>query len=325
MIISKTPLRISFVGGGTDIKKFYMNDFGSIVSVAINKYMYVLLDDHFYNDHFRISYTSVEDVTDVNSIKHEIVKEAIRISNANKGLQIITTSDIPSEGSGLGSSSSLTVGLLSALYAWQGKKVSKERLAEEACKIEIEILGAPIGKQDQYAAAYGGMNYIQFNSDETVNVNPIVISNTNKSELLGNLMLFYTGTTRKANPILFDQQNQMDTKINIDYLIKMRDLCLPLKQSIKENNFKRFGELINQNWKLKTKLSKKISNQKIDEYYKKALKEGAIGGKILGAGGGGFMLIYCDKKYQSNVRKALSDFELVSFDFANNGSQVFVI
>jgi D-glycero-alpha-D-manno-heptose-7-phosphate kinase len=322
MIISRTPLRISFVGGGTDIKKFYAaKEFGAVVSTAINKYMYVMITDNFDNRRIKLSYTAVEDVASVDEIKHDLIREAMRITNSPKGLQIITTSDVPSKGSGLGSSSTLTVGLLNALYAYQGKRKTPEELAREASHIEIDIIGSPIGKQDQYAAAYGGLNYIQFNADESVFVRPAIISNSQRQKLINNLMLFHTGVGRSTNEVLSDQQKEMDDKSKMEIMRKMRDLCIPLQDCI-VSDLNKFGKLLDENWKLKAQMSKKISNDQINEWYEKAIKAGALGGKLLGAGGGGFLLFYCEEKYQHAVRTALSDLRQIPFSFEKEGSKI---
>ncbi|MGC8483708.1 MAG: GHMP kinase [Thermodesulfobium sp.] len=322
MIISRTPFRVSFAGGGTDLKEFYSKEYGAVLSTAIDKYIYITVNSlsYFYDHKIRISYSQTELVNDVDEIKHPVVKAALKLLKIEGGLEITSMADIPAK-TGLGSSSSFTVGLLNALYAFQGKRVSQEMLAHEACEIEIEILKEPIGKQDQYIAAYGGINYIQFNKDESVFIEPVISSKEVTKEFSKNLMMFYTGITRDAKSVLGEQQKS--TKDKFEELKKMRQLAIEIRDILNEGkNLDRIGEILDQEWRLKKSLTQSISNDVIDEYYDKALKAGALGGKLLGAGGGGFILLYVEPQNQERVRKALSDLKELSFDFESRGSTI---
>ncbi|MFN8670602.1 MAG: GHMP kinase [Candidatus Sericytochromatia bacterium] len=324
MIISRTPLRISFAGGGSDLSDFYFKKKGAVVSTAINSYIYITVNKKF-DDLIRVSYSSTELVESVNDIKHNIIREALKLVGIEKGIDVVYMGDVPlgTAGIGLGSSSSLAVGVLNALYAYKGEHVSASRLSEEACKIEIEILKNPIGKQDQYIAAYGGLQYIQFNQDDSVFVDPLIVNKETKHNLNKNLLLFYTGITRISSNILEEQKAKTTT--NIEQIEKMVHIAEELRESLLDNNFSNFGELLHKSWLLKKGLASNISNNLIDEYYNKAINAGALGGKILGAGGGGFLLFYCEEKYQNNVRKALSDLKETPFLFEPQGSKIIYV
>lgn len=320
MIISRTPLRISFVGGGTDLRAFYKKEPGAVVSTAINKYMYVAVNKKF-DDKIRLSYTRTEMVDSVNELKHELVREAMKLTGVTSGVEITTMADIPAAGTGLGSSSSLTVGVLNALYAYQGKHKEASLLAREACQIEIDILKEPIGKQDQYSAAYGGLNYIEFRPDEEVIVDPLPCHQETRERLEKRLILFYTGLTRKANAILNEQQARSEEKF--ETLKKMKEIALELKNCRSEEYLlDHFGDFLHRNWELKKGLVTSISNSQIDAYYQKALKAGAEGGKILGAGGGGFLLLYCKERRQNEVREALKELKETPLRFEPQGSKI---
>jgi len=325
MIITRTPFRISFVGGGTDLPEFYQVESGAVVSTAINKYMYVVVNQRF-TDAIRVSYYAKTEIVDrVGEIKHPIVREALKLVGISKGIEIASVADVHA-GAGLGSSGSFTVGLLNALYAYQGILKSAEELAREACHIEINILGEPIGKQDQYIAAYGGFRYIQFNPDETVFTEPIVWSPKNKEELVQNLLLLYTGDVREASSILREQRANTQQGDKMDCLKKLRDMALELKERLNDDaSADIFGEILHQGWLLKKQLASSISNDKIDECYEKALSAGALGGKVLGAGGGGFMLLYCPKQKQSQVKKVLNYLPDLEFSFEPEGSKIIYV
>ncbi len=322
MIISRTPFRISFAGGGTDLKDFYKLEPGAVTSTAINKYMYITVNKRF--DHtIRVSYSSTEIVDAVDKIAHPIVREALKTAGLKDSLEITSIADIPAK-TGLGSSSSFAVGLLHALYAYQGQHVPAERLAAEACKIEIDILGEPIGKQDQYIAAYGGLEHIRFNPDESVYVDPVICPSKTKKLLDKNLLLFYTGVTRKTSEILRKQKQA--TKLKLAYLEEMRNLAVKIREILIEgSDLDEFGEILHQNWLLKAQLVSGISNKKIDGYYRKARESGALGGKILGAGGGGFLLLYCPERNQGKLRQVLSALEEIPFDFEPQGSKIIYV
>jgi D-glycero-alpha-D-manno-heptose-7-phosphate kinase len=322
MIISKTPLRISFFGGGTDLKEYYLEEAGIVASTAIDKYIYITVNERF-DDSIRISYSKTEIVDSINEIQHPIVREALNLVGINRGIEITSIADIPAK-TGLGSSSTFTVGLLNALYAYKGIYVNAETLAKQACQIEIDILKEPIGKQDQYAAAYGGINYIQFNNDETVFVNPIICAKTTKDFLNKNLLLFYTGITRSACEVLNDQKKNTTKKI--ENLSTMKSLVEDFKQIlISGKGLSQIGKKLNESWLLKKSISEKISNDFIDSKYELALKNGAIGGKVLGAGAGGFLLFYSEPENHKILINALNDLKLVPFNFEPQGSKIIFV
>jgi D-glycero-alpha-D-manno-heptose-7-phosphate kinase len=322
MIISKTPLRISFVGGGTDIGNYYKSNGGCVISTAIDKYIYITINKRF-DDTIRASYSKTETVDDVNKINHDIIRETMKLTGITKGVEITSIADVPSLGTGLGSSSAFTIGLLNALYAFKGQHSSAKQLAEEACKIEIDILKEPIGKQDQYISAYGGFRHIKFNSDETVFVNNIICKKNIINKLKNNLMMFYTGILRKANTILSEQVNNLPKNRKI--MDKMTELVYEMKEGLINNNIDSFGKILHKGWIYKKQLASVISNSKINQYYNKALENGATGGKILGAGGGGFLLLYCDRDKQDKVRSALNNLNEFPFDFEQEGSKIICV
>ncbi len=319
MIISKTPFRISFCGGGTDLKEYYSKKQGSVVSTAIDKYMYINVKDFFDRDKIFVKYSRTEFVNNVDRIKHPIIREALKLTGILRGIEISSMADIPSA-TGLGSSSTFTVGLLNALHAYLDKHKSPEKLAKEACKIEIDILKEPIGKQDQYISAYGGFRHTLFNHDDSVSSEIIMIPKSLREELENNLLLFYTGITRKARDILSEQKK--NTRDKIESLDKMKELSFELKDSLIKKDLTRFGELLHRNWEYKKKLASGITNPVIDRHYNLALKAGALGGKILGAGGGGFLLFYCEPNRQNSVIKNFKSLRHVPFGFENHGTSI---
>ena len=325
MIITRTPFRISFVGGGTDLPAFYRVEPGAVVSTAINKYMYVIVNKRF-TDAIRVSYYAKTEIVDrIEDIQHPIVREALKLVGISKGIEIASVADVHA-GAGLGSSGSFAVGLLNALYAYRGILKSAEELAREACHIEINILGEPIGKQDQYIAAYGGFRYIQFNPDETVFTEPIIWTKENKEELKQNLLLLYTGDVREASSILREQKAKTRQSDKMACLRKLRDMASELKEKLNDNaSAEIFGQTLHQGWLLKKQLASNISNDKIDEFYEKALSAGALGGKILGAGGGGFLLLYCPRQKQPQVKKALHHMPGLEFSFEPEGSKIIYV
>jgi len=324
MIITRTPFRISFVGGGTDLPEFYHLEPGAVVSTAINKYMYVIVNKRF-TDAIRVSYYAKTEIVDnVDEIRHPIVRKALKQVGITKGVEIASIADVHA-GAGLGSSGSFTVGLLNALYAYKGVLKSAEELAREACHIEIDILGEPIGKQDQYIAAYGGFRYIQFNPDDTVFTEPIIWSSENKEELVRNLLLLYTRDVREASSILQEQKEKTRQGDKMASLQKLRDMALELKERLDNNApLDIFGATLHQGWMLKKQLASNISSEKIDEYYEKALNAGALGGKVVGAGGGGFLLLYCPEERQTQVKESLGLREL-EFAFEPEGSKIIYV
>lgn len=325
MIISRTPLRISFAGGGSDIEDYYKLNQGAVVSTAINKYIYITVNKKF-DRKIRVSYSRTETVDNIDEIQHELVRESLRLLSIKSGIEITSISDVPSQGTGLGSSSSYTVGLLNALHAYKSEYVSSKTLAEEACKIEIDILRKPIGKQDQYISALGGMKFINFNKDGSVFVDPIICLPRTILKLQKNLLMFYTGLTRSANVILEKQRNNLsDGNKRNDVLKQMVNIAFRMRESLIENKLDFFGRLLYENWKLKKSLAKGISNRQIELWYIKAIKAGALGGKICGAGGGGFLLFYVKQNKQDLVKKALSDLSEFNFCFEPQGSKVIYI
>lgn len=322
MIISRTPLRVSFAGGGSDLRAFYQYEPGAVTSTAIQKYIYVTVNKKF-DDSIRVSYSKTEMVDHIDDLKHGLVREAMKLTGIDKGIEITTIADIPSKGTGLGSSSSLTVGLLNALYAYKGAIKSRRTLAKEACKIEIEILGEPIGKQDQYIAAFGGIQHIQFNPDESVYVDPVICPVEVKRKLEQNLMLFYTGITRKSSTILKEQTKK--TKDKMDALHKMKVLSENVRDSINRHDVDNVGKILHQGWLFKRELASGITNPEIDDYYQSAIDAGAIGGKILGAGGGGFILVYAVKKNQDKIRAALFKLTEIKLKIEPQGSKIIYV
>ena len=319
MIISKTPLRISFVGGGSDLKEFYQHRQGKVISASIDKYIYVIVKKRFDNK-IVLNYTHREIVDSADEINHELIREAMKITGIDEGIEISTLADIPSEGSGLGSSSTVTVGLLQALYAYQNQIVTKEQLAQEACKIEIDVLDKPIGKQDQYAAAFGNVNIITFNNNGSVKVENLDLCEEQIRRFGSNILLFYTDKTRKADTILAEQKKNTINKSEI--IKKMVDLVDPFAENLKSKNYDKLGELLNTNWEYKKQLASKISNGDLNNMYDTAIKAGAIGGKISGAGGGGFMMLYVPRHKQDNVRDKMKNYRELPFMIDKYGSRI---
>lgn len=322
MIITKTPFRISFCGGGSDMPDFYREYGGCVLSTSINRYMYITMHPYFDKNKTAVKYSQTEIVDNIADIDHSIFKHVLNEKGIS-GVEIVSTADVPS-GTGLGSSSAFTVGLLHTLYCYQGKYVSKGRLAEESCVIEIDKLGNPIGKQDQYAAAYGGLNFISFHKDDTVSVEPIVTKSETLKELQANLVMFYTGVTHDANKILAQQKRNLNMAASKDNLIQMCRLARQMKHALEKNELSDFGNTLNEGWYRKRELSGEISNPEIDRWYDIAVNNGALGGKLLGAGGGGFLLFYCPKERQEKLEKALG-LERFDFSFEHDGSSVIYI
>lgn len=318
MIVVQTPLRLSFAGGGTDFDDFFLTHGGAVLSTAINKRIYIIIKERF-DDMIYVNYSKKEIVDSVDKLKHELVREAMGMSEISKGIEITTLADVPSEGTGLGSSSAITVGLLQAFYTYQGKIVTARTLAEQACRIEIDILKKPIGRQDQYIAAYGDMRFITFDNSE-IEVEGIELSPKDKRRLNDDFLLFYTGVTRKSNEILSEQKANINYQVAI--LSEMRRLAFEAKNAITGGAFGEFGEIMHRGWELKRRLASKISNAQIDEIYQAARRAGAIGGKITGAGGGGFLLLYCPSSKQDEVRVALKGLQELPFRFQSDGSKV---
>lgn len=325
MIITRTPLRVSFAGGGTDLKAYYGRERGAVLSTAIDKYIYITVNRKF-DDKVRVSYSVTEMVDRAADLKHELIREALNLTGISGGIEITSISDVPSQGTGLGSSSSYTVGLLNALYAYTGKLVSAERLADEACRIEIDLCGKPIGKQDQYIAAYGGMQHIQFNPDDSVFVDPLPCHRELREQLQSSLLMLYTGLTRSANDVLSEQRkNTEQNGVTVDGLRAMRDLADQLRESLCAGNLDGFGEVLHAGWMLKRTLAAGISSPSIDNWYELARKNGAIGGKLLGAGGGGFLLLYAHPDRHAGLIRTLPQLRPIPFRFEPQGSKIIFI
>lgn len=304
MIITRTPFRISFVGGGSDLREFYSKHQGAVLSTSINKYMYISSHRYFEEDKIRAKYSITETVENIEDLKHDIIREALKMVKIKGGVEISSIADIPA-GTGMGSSSAFTVGLLHNLNAIKREYVSKEILAEAACRMEIDMLKEPIGKQDQYAAAFGGLNIFRFNANETVTVEPLYLKQDVYQQLQDNLVLFYIGNARKASDILVEQKDNMAKADKFSVLKDMVALVDALKDVLYKGTIDEFGLLLHQNWMLKQRLASKISNDNISELYQLGIKNGATGGKLPGAGGGGFMLFYCPKEQQEKLIKAM--------------------
>ena len=319
MIISKTPLRISLVGGGTDFPTFYRTGMGQVISTTIDKYIYVVVKERF-DDLIVLHYTDNEIVNDISEIKHEIIRECLKKVNITKGIEIITLADIPSKGSGLGSSSSLAVGLLNVLYNYTGVLVTAEKLAREACEIEINILQKPIGKQDQYIAAYGGLKKFTFFPDETVIVENIFLSSEERRKLGSNILLNFTKITRKSESVLKEQDSNSNK--NNTELKKLLDLCYELDYHLEKKDFDKLGLLLKENWEMKKGLSSNVTNSEIDEIVKIAISNGALGCKISGAGGGGFLLSYVPRKAQEKFRFSMNNYPELPFMLEPFGSRI---
>jgi len=320
MIISQTPLRISFVGGGSDLEDFWKISPGKVISTTIDKFIYVIVKGRFDDDIY-LNYSKKEIVSAVSDIEHDLIRETMIKTGVRKSIEITTLADIPSEGSGLGSSSSVTVGLLNALYAYRGIQVTAEQLAKEACEIEIDILGKPIGKQDQYSVAYGGLNKITFNSNGSVSIDKITLSNNDLRKLGSNLLLYYTGINRKSSAILNDQKkNITEKRIYIDNMVELVSELEYILAST--SSFKSIGNLLDRNWIQKKELSKRISNKRIEEMYLLALNNGATGGKISGAGGGGFLLLNVPRGKQDKLRESLKGYREFPFMLMTDGSKI---
>lgn len=329
MIISRTPFRISFLGGGTDLPSFYLEEEGAVLSTTINKYMHITINDRF-DSTYRLAYSKTEICDSIDKIEHKIFRCVLgkyahlaQAKNGGRGLEILSMADIPS-GTGLGSSSSFTVGLLHAMKAHIGQFQSAEQLASEASHIEIEDLKEPIGKQDQYAAAYGGLQYIRFLPSGEVSAEPVICSKQTKAALQSSMMVFYTGMTRSASGVLAEQKSNTDKKR--ETLREMKNLAYRLKCVLESGQgIDKVGELLHEGWMMKKTLASGISATQIDDWYDRARAAGASGGKILGAGGGGFLMVVCDPSKQERVRNELAELRLVPMELDSFGSRIIFV
>lgn len=323
MIVSRTPLRVSFVGGGTDLPEFYDERGGAVVSTSIDKWIHVVVSRRFEGD-IRVSYSRTEIVPTAAELEHELVREGLRVTGMPRGVDIATLADLPS-GTGLGSSSTVMVGLLAALYAYQGVYRSPLELAEEASEIEIDALGKPIGRQDQYAAAVGGFNLIEFlPRGGGVRVEPIISPPGTLEVVHRSLLLFYTGRQRTAESVLEAQKSAIaaDQGQTVSAMESMRDLAYELRERLSAGDAEAMGPMLHRNWELKRSLTAGITNQRIDDWYARALEAGATGGKLLGAGSSGFLLVVASDATQRKVRAALHDLREVPFQFSARGTHI---
>jgi len=324
MIITKTPFRIDFAGDGTDLPSFYEKEFGCVTSVSIKKYVYITAHKSFDNT-ITLKYSQHEKVNDVEELKNERAREALKLTGVRKGIEIHSVADMPAQ-TGLGSSSSFVVGMLNALYAYNQKLASADRLAREAFEIEVLKLGNPIGKQDHYAAAYGGLNYLQFNSDNSVGVRPIIMAKNMRNELQKNLIMFYTGFLRSASDILAGQKKDIETnKEKFAYMQRMRDIGVEMRDSLLAGDLMSFAELLDKNWQYKKQMNPSVTNPQIDKWYTLAKEHGALGGKISGAGAGGFLVVYCEEEKQDKLIRALPELKPYPVEFEPEGSKIIYV
>ena len=322
MIISRTPLRMSFAGGGSDMRAFYAGGAGAVLSATINKFVFVTVNRKF-DDGVRVAYSKTEEVASAAQVEHALVRSALERLAIAGGVEITTVADIPSRGTGLGSSSAFTVGLLNALSAFQGRRLSAESLAVESCGIEIDICREPIGKQDQYAAAYGGFNLIEFLGDESVRVTPVILAPGLAGRLQSHLLVFYTGKTRNASEVLRRQESAVSADpAKRQALARMAMIAHQLKAELELGHIEALGETLHEGWMLKKSLTGEISSPQIDAWYEAVRAAGAVGGKILGAGGGGFLLLFADPSAHEKIEQALGGLRRMAVRFERSGSQI---
>ncbi len=319
MIIVQAPLRISFLGGGTDFPDYYREEGGCVLSSAIDKYIFVTIKKRF--DHLlRVGYTRTEMVERIDDLQHELIREALRKTGVQPGVEITTMGDIPSAGTGLGSSSTVAVGALHAMHTYHSELVTAEQLAREACEIEIDVLRKPIGVQDQYIAAHGGLRLFEFRPDGQIYSEPVRLNVALRQRLNESLLLFFTGVTRKADTILTEQKRNIQDRRTI--LRRMKEMAYHARTELEAGNMDALGEWLHEGWELKKQMASQVSNSAIDEMYTAARKAGALGGKITGAGGGGFLLLYCPAEKRQAVRSALTDLQELPFQLEQDGSKV---
>ena len=319
MILIRTPFRISFVGGGSDFHNFYSMEPGQVISTTINRYIYHAINKKFENN-IRLNYSQTELINNPRQIKHPLFNIILNLYRIDSHLEISSLADIPSKGSGLGSSSSFSVGLINGINQFLNKNVTKEFLAKESCNVEINLCKEPIGKQDQYAAAYGGLNHYTFNTDDTVKIKKIRYTDS-IDEFKKSLIFFYTGRTRESSSILSEQNKNLNDKIYFNYVREIVDLVKLFESNLKKGNIDLCGKLIDHNWKLKKLLASNISDNFIDSIYDKAMKLGAFGGKLLGAGHGGFLMLVAPKELHNKIKKEIN-LESYDFDFDTEGSKL---
>lgn len=320
MIISRTPLRMSFIGGGTDLKSFYDHHYGCVVSTSINKYVYLLVNERF-DKTYRIGYSRTEIVNKVSDIEHPLVRETLKLYGDLPPLEIISLADVHQKGTGLGSSSAFTVGLIKAMDTYFNLSNSKHSVADRACYIEIDKCLSPIGKQDQFAASYGGLKKYIFNADGSTKVSCINLADDLIKELNSSLLMFYTGIERAAGSVLEEQSQPSNVQKHINIYRDLVCLAEALSCELENNRIDNFGQYLHQGWILKSKLSAGITNSTIDDLYYKGIKAGATGGKVLGAGGGGFLLFFAPKERHNRIRESIGLCQY-NFSFDPNGSSV---
>ncbi len=324
MVITRTPFRISLCGGGSDIKSFYEKHGGCVLSTTINKYMYITSHPSFDKKTTVLKYSKTETVNEINEIEHDIFRECLKKEKL-EGLEITSIADVP-QGTGLGSSSSFTVGLLKNLKCHKREYISKEDVAAYACDIENNVVHTTNGKQDQYAAAFGGLNFYQFNKDGSVDIEPVLMGHEAYKQLEKNLIMIYVGGEHKASEILEEQsKNIVSAKDKELGQKKIMEMTYDLKRELEHDNIDYVGKILNENWKIKKTLASGISNPQFDEWYDRGIKAGATGGKLLGAGGSGFFLFYVPEKNQEEFRKQMSDLPEMEFKFDHQGTTVIFV
>lgn len=319
MIVTQTPLRLSFFGGGTDFPDYYRVEGGAVLTTAIDKYVYVIVKRRFDDDIY-LNYSIKEIVQSVDQVRHDLVREAMRITGVDRGIEITTLADVPSTGTGLGSSAAVTVGLLHALHTYRGQLVDARTLAEQACHIELNILDRPIGKQDQYIAAFGGLRAIRFRSNGQIEVEPVRAQLQTLRQLQARLLVFFTGRTRSSSAILNRQRQSIEqSRTDLD---RLRDCAVKSHRLLVQARLDEFGRLLDSAWHHKKALAEGVSDAAIDQFYTQARAAGALGGKIAGAGGGGFLMLYVPPSRQDNVRQALAPLRELPVAFDPGGARV---
>ncbi len=322
MIISRTPLRMSFVGGGSDIPSFYRRHGGAVLSTAIDRYVYVNVNRKF-DDGIRIAYSRTEEVSHRDQVEHKIVRATLEMMELDGGIEITTIADIPSRGTGLGSSSSFTVGLINVISAYLGRHCSSDELGRRSCQVEIELCGEPIGKQDQYAAAFGGMNVIEFNPDDSVLVSPVIMPREQRDLLQRRLLAFYTGRTRSASELLSKQSAASASDADVQAVLRqMVELTYVLRSELNSGSLDSFGRILHENWMMKRSLARGITDETIDGWYASATAAGALGGKILGAGAGGFLIFYAPEDRHEAIERSIPELRPIRFGFEPLGSRI---
>lgn len=327
MILTRAPLRISLGGGGTDLPSYYSRYGGFILSGAIDKYVYIYTNRPAADDLLRIKYSRYEEVSRVDDIQHDLVRPALKLLNLNTSLEIVSMADVPA-GTGLGSSGVYLVALLTALYAFKREQVPTQVLVEQACHIEMNLANHPVGKHDHYLAAFGGITCLDIDPDGTVQVSPLSISRNTMEELRNCILLFYTGIIRRSRDILQDQEvdTQRGETVVVDSLHRTKELGYQIREALEKGDLERFGLLLDAHWQNKKRRSGKISHPEIDRWYDTAKQNGALGGKIMGAGGGGFLMFYCPNSHKVRLRQAMTAEGLreMPFDFDFEGAKVLV-